>query len=722
MVVSIKGQKWLFSENYPPLLYAEDGAGLTLNMKTGSSEDAFRYHIQIKNETNRNITPKAVVLRLGIDSYMDHYPDWKEKLFPTTLRCEKTHFWGYFSTPDGMCAGIACASPIASWRHLYNQVTYGDTVHYGHRIYTTELCLLENGKQPRRHPKRKTILAGETLEYQIVLFPVDRTDDFPKRLFQVAGIPFLGLSSCTVFGKEKVSVYTEGYSDRDITIFDNGQKGVHKVVASNGRFTSEALFYRRNKWSYYLKNAAKQAVEKPQKASTHVESWLGLFSMVLKQKHFPSETERLRTQRAFEELFSLMYDRDAKLPAVYPNRIQNTAYMVSLIADLCEAGIGSREESLSIGKRLADFLLGKQGEDGAYYNKKNHYTCVCYIAKSILEFATLEKALSSDPEWEETYRKHYASVRRAIDDLVEREDRIGTEGEATFEDGMISCSALQIAMFALTLPEDQRAVYIQAAEKILDQHRCLEMNLIPDCRMRGSTIRFWEAQYDVVRYGNFITAAHGWTAWKNYALYYLYLLTGKEQYVHELYDSMGTCMQLAKKDLSWAFCVDPAVSMEVLEPDPEKPLYHDAYSYSAPASPAYRGKLVQKRFGECYIPMISGWYRTQKESPITGGYPSQILVMNGYREEVDNQGGCCDNDVHEHFKCLEETILGKLFVNCDPDHISVYGGQGTKRDGVLILSSEEDIETVYINSKEPIEFVFQNKHYPAAKGFVEIKH
>ena len=30
--------------------------------------------------------------------------------------------------------------------------------------------------------------------------------------------------------------------------------------------------------------------------------------------------------------------------------------------------------------------------------------------------------------------------------------------------------------------------------------------------------------------------------------------------------------------------------------------------------------------------------------------------------EVDNQGGCCDNDVHEIFKCMDETVLGKAFV------------------------------------------------------------
>lgn len=29
---------------------------------------------------------------------------------------------------------------------------------------------------------------------------------------------------------------------------------------------------------------------------------------------------------------------------------------------------------------------------------------------------------------------------------------------------------------------------------------------------------------------------------------------------------------------------------------------------------------------------------------------------------MDNQGGCCDNDVHEIFKCIEECVLRKAFI------------------------------------------------------------
>ena len=716
MNITVDGRIWQFSDEYAPLLYAEGTEELCLTLNTELRENRFVYNVSVKNPTDRDITPKAVVLRLGIDSYMDSYPQWNDKLFPTTLRCEKTHFWGYFSAPSGAVVGIGCKQPVASWRHIYNIASYGD---YGHRIYTSELCLLADGSLPERHPRISTVKAGEELKYQIVMFNCDGLSSYGEQLYETVGIPFLGLESCTVFGDRRPAVKAVGYGENQIEFCDDGACGEQKIKASNGSFCSEAIYYRRMPWSYYMKNAYRQALEKPQKASTHVESWLGLFSIVLACKKYPHEADAAKARKAFEELFGLMHYGDTKRPCVIPNRIQNTAYMLSLVTDYCESGIGDRQEMLEIGNILSDFLIERQGDDGAYYNRSFHYTCVAYIAKSILEFALCESGCD-EGIYAQRAEKHYASVSRAISDLVERGDNIGTEGEATFEDGMISCSALQIAMFALTLPENERGRYIVAAEKLIAQHRCLEMNIIPDARMRGSTVRFWEAQYDVMRYQNFITAAHGWTAWKNYALYYLYLLTGKEDYLSELYDSMGTCMRLAHSDLNWSFCVDPSVTAETFVPDKIQPLCNDAYAYAEPKEQAYRGKTEVQSFGECYIPMISGWYRTQKSDPLTGGYPKHKLVMDGYKKDADNQGGCCDNDVHEHFKCLEETLLGKVFVNVYGDRVSVYGGEATIENGKIALNCYEETDTVYINSKTAVDISVNGKDYPSVKGFVKI--
>ena len=166
MKVTVDGCSWLFSDEYPALLYAEGTDELCLTLSTEIKDKRFIYGVNIKNPTLHDIVPEAVVLRLGIDSYMDSYPEWNDKLFPTTLRCEKTHFWGYFSAPNGSVVGIGCNAPVASWRHIYNIASYGD---YGHRIYTSELCLIMNGNLPQRHPKINTVKAGEELKYEIEL-------------------------------------------------------------------------------------------------------------------------------------------------------------------------------------------------------------------------------------------------------------------------------------------------------------------------------------------------------------------------------------------------------------------------------------------------------------------------------------------------------------------------------------------------------------------------
>ncbi len=43
---------------------------------------------------------------------------------------------------------------------------------------------------------------------------------------------------------------------------------------------------------------------------------------------------------------------------------------------------------------------------------------------------------------------------------------------------------------------------------------------------------------------NFINSPYGWSAWTAYVKYYLYLLTGRERYLLELFNCLGACVQL----------------------------------------------------------------------------------------------------------------------------------------------------------------------------------
>ncbi|MRI64369.1 hypothetical protein EDM00_10280 [Ornithobacterium rhinotracheale] len=58
------------------------------------SQDQNRFCItaQITNHGTSAFSPEKLGLRLGIDTYMEKFPDWEQKFFPTLLRCEKNYF------------------------------------------------------------------------------------------------------------------------------------------------------------------------------------------------------------------------------------------------------------------------------------------------------------------------------------------------------------------------------------------------------------------------------------------------------------------------------------------------------------------------------------------------------------------------------------------------------------------------------------------------------
>lgn len=69
----------------------------------------------------------------GVDSYMTHYPQWNDLFFPTLLRCEKTHLWGYYMNTAENALAIATKAPVASYDISYNIFKESETsIHCGH--------------------------------------------------------------------------------------------------------------------------------------------------------------------------------------------------------------------------------------------------------------------------------------------------------------------------------------------------------------------------------------------------------------------------------------------------------------------------------------------------------------------------------------------------------------------------------------------------------------
>ena len=532
------------------------------------------------------------------------------------------------------------------------------------------------------------------------LVPLDKLTEVQPTLAKLAGIPMItfdrptveegqlvdgivtspaAVNSFSVLGPDGQNVASETRDGR--FSFEPAQPGVYTVaVATQDGKVTEAMVARRMPWSWYAKQARANAVAKPQKASTHTESWYGLFSGYIARRYFPDDTLDAAIDTKFAELMPLMYDLNAMVPKF--QRIQNDACWASLLVDRYQAT--GDMHNLEFAAALADFLISNQSPDGAYRNGNAHYTCVVYIAKSIMEVMAAEKPLAErDPAWKARYDRHADSVRRAVDDLARRLDNIGTEGEATYEDGMIACEYTQLAMYALLQTDPGlRQKYLNAAKQLSSGHRCLSQILIPDCRMNGGSLRYWESQYDIMTHPNMMNSPHGWSAWRLYGLWYLYQLTGEKEYLRQAMNGLGSCVQLVDfktGDLRWAFVPDPCVHARVFEQDPARP---------------GKGVWNQRVIGEQYLPMISGWYRTRPNTYVTG-----YFAMDGKQE-----GGCCDNDVHEIFKCLGEIALTSAYVVENSDG-TLETWNCTVRSGsqhdIHVTPAEAVVERVHLNLKTP---------------------
>ncbi len=706
LVLSENGQEEVVDLWNNPCMGEKNGIHYSVEKEETAGFSVFK--LCIANTRAEAFTPDHLDFILGINTYMADYPARNHVFFPTMLRCEKTHFHGYFMRPDGKCLAVASPQPMASYSLLYSKTESPDEFEgeYGHRIHTAALSLLHKGPLPARHPQDLNTLApGEQKAWDIYFIPFDGLSQYAETVSSVCGLPVITSDKYLYAPNEKLTFAVQSNEAYEIhcysptgavlTELKTATPGVYTVKVTTGsEKISEAKFYCRRPWMWYLEQARKEAFCKPQKATTHAESWYGFYSAFLAAKHRPNKALDQALAEQFAEISALMFDFDAVEPLVIPERIQNTSTLIGVLVDLYESDPQNNRKALQTASQFGDWLLRRQKADGGYYKNDTLYTCVIYIAKSMLELAAAEKAAGMD----EAANRHYQSAAKACESLCQRLDNIQTEGEQTFEDGMIACSALQLGMYALTLPPEARKPYIDAAVYMDEIHACLEQKLVPDCRMNGGSLRFWEAQYDIMFHKNFINSPHGWSAWTAYAKYYLYLLTGREKYLSALFNCLGACVQLMDDsgNLRWAFANDPYICGRKLVADETRPVA-DGYASVSLQTPAYRGTYREAVHGEEYLDMVSGWYRMGGQR-LTGGYGTCPLIWPDRLETVDTQGGACDNDVHEIFKCLEETVLKKAFVlERENGELAAYNCTAEDVDGVITVHFFEETDVLHTN-------------------------
>lgn len=690
------------------LIFRGENSILRIKLGYWLENNSLAIHVDVKNISRQDLPVKSLTLRLGINTEMDAYPHWHTVYFPTMMRCEKDFFWGYLMNPDGGIISVASPDPIASW---YNSYSLLNEKEGGHRIFTSNLDLMHQLPLPERHPQQlDKLLMNESKSWTVYFKPTKNLKDVKKATSSLSKAVIINAPLYTIAENETLQISVSGEA-KSLKMITPNQKtitlktadtikfkptdgvGKYKMIAvSVAGKTTEAIFSVRKPWSWYLKEARQNAIDQPQKGSSHTESWYGLFSMFLAEKHFPDKDLLKKTTDKFDEIFPLMYT-EANYPKTDVSRIQNTACMSSLLAVIYST---LHDTSYLVkAASMCDFLIANQDKDGAYRNGKTNYTSVVYIAKSILEVSQQEKLLAINNNiWQKRYLRHFTSAKKAVDNLTRCRDNVETEGELTYEDGMISCTYTQIAMLAtLTENKAERTKYIEAAEYLWNGHRCISQLLIPDSRMNGGSLRFWESQYDILSYLNMMSSPHGWTSWQVYGMYYLYQLTGNAELLDQIYNALGSCVQLIDEKtgkLRWAFCVDPYLKGNSSYKDNRGGMFvinpgHDIREN--------RGVRTDSVIGEQYINMISGWYKAKPNTWVTGYWGMD--------------GGCCDNDVHEIFKCLEETVLSNAFVVEQSDG-SIKGYNCTIRlsgDKLEITPYENVIDKVHINVKRSINAI-----------------
>ena len=703
-----------------PSFYMNDGQETLAATWTGTGELEFsasiddvaarlKYHrdpsfltfeISMKNNGAEAFAPVKAGIALGVDTYMDQYPHWLTKFFPTLLMNEKTHFYGYFQSPQGQVLGIASPDPIASWSVDYNLSYYDIPPHwfYGHRIESVNLDLINTLPLPEHNPQDMWKLEpGEERTWKVSLVPVTSLESFEQEMAEATGLPMISMdrtsympgetATFTIFADSTPEVVME--ASFKVAEIAKGQwlveanmhkAGRYDVTVTAGDYQSSAVILVNDSWAEVLKDARQAALDNHQKPSSHVESWYGFHSAFLAARHFPDTEIDTQLDDRFDLIYNKVFDAENAVPRLYEDRIQNTSSTIGMLVDRYEAF--GRIEDLEQAASLADWLIANnQDKGGAYMNGNVKYTSVIYVAKSIMELYLAEKDLKEEV-WQERAARHYESVKRAIDELVASQGDFQTEGEMTFEDGMISCSALQVGMFALLQKDPvSRQHYAQAMMDILESHDCLAQLKVNDGRRRGGTMRFWEAQYDVLMLPNMFKSPHGWSAWRAYASYYAYLLTLDERYLKETFNAAGAFAGLIEQEtgkLRWAFVVDPYLRVRQIAA-PVEGLTFDDVTTGNPHPDFYGSR--EFTIGEQYVDMISSW------------------------QPVNSQ----DNDVHEVFKFIEEAVLTNAFIVEKEDGTVVGYNCSVEKRGrrLIVVPAEKQIVNLHMNLKSKYKVAFK---------------
>lgn len=468
---------------------------------------------------------------------------------------DKGIIYAYLTNPKGNNLCVCVLSDADGWKMDYSTYLWS---HY----FVNLQILCNYDKVFGTAPRNKKLEIG--------IFPVSNFDDCLSKLSLAYGVPFLDYKVGGGKMGDTVSLISYGEPDALIEITDKGERilpysdryilesegDITLIPAKNGKLGGDVSLYGYKSLLELYKKSMDSVDLHIIKARTNAnlcehECWASaMLRLLLNHKDMLSHKDITTYETKIKHLLNVITETDEnkavpevtilnkphgrfKAYNVFKSaRVQELAFGITILLDAYKYFGDEKYLEYLIGATDC-YISNYQKEDGHIEvvwddGSREDYTTVCCPMIPICDMANFLK--DKDKKMAERCKD---SAHRMAEFLYHRGMKFPTEGgksdkaEEEMEDGSISCTALALLYYTSNI--EYKEEYVKKAKEILDIHESWVIKT-PRCQMHGSSLRWWETQWEGDADGPAICAGHGWSIWRAEADYLYYALTRDDNY------------------------------------------------------------------------------------------------------------------------------------------------------------------------------------------------